>query len=219
MKKNCSKCGKRIKGVYEFCPYCGNIIENREEDWGMLGKNDLVNKNNEIKLPFGFNTIFNSLMNSLNKEMAELNKTSAIQDQDKRKTGLVKNGISINISSSGNAPPKVSVSYFGDEKAKKSKKVKEAEPRLFSDIKTKKFLSLSKEEPKTSLRRLSKKIVYEIELTGVSSIEDVSIVKLENSIEIRAIAKDKAYFKIIPINLPLIDYDFLDEKLILELKA
>ncbi len=40
--------------------------------------------------------------------------------------------------------------------------------------------------------------------------------KLENSIEIKAITKDKAYFKIIPLNLPIINYNILKEKLILE---
>jgi hypothetical protein len=218
-KTNCSKCGKKINDKYDFCPYCGNVIENSEEDFGMLGKNDSVKEENEVKLPFGFNTIFNTLMNSLSKEMNELNKTGAVQD--KNKTGIAKNGISINISSAGNAPPNISVSYLGDGKTnnQKNKKVKEAESRLFSDKKTKEFLNLPKEEPKTDLRRLSKKVVYEIELIGVASIEDVSVTKLENSIEIRAIAKDKAYFKIIPINLPLVDYEFSDEKLVLELKA
>lgn len=222
-KKKCPECRKKINGKYDFCPYCGNIIEEEDEDWGMLGKKDNINMNNEIKLPFGFNTIFNSLMNSLSKEMNELNKTSVIQNQnqEKKKAGIVKSGISINISSSGNAQPNVSVSYFGDEKTKnqKNKKIKEAESKLFSDEKTEEFLNLSKEEPKTDLRRLSKKIVYEIELAGVVSIEDVSVIKLENSIEIRAIAKDRAYFKIIPINLPLVNYDFSDERLILELAA
>ncbi len=221
-KKNCPKCRKKINKKYDFCPYCGNIIENNEGDYGMLGKNDLINMNNGIKLPFGFNTIFNSLMNSLSKEMTELNRENALENnQEKRKTGIAKNGISINISSSGNAPPKVSVSYFGDEKIKnqKERKVKEAESKFFSEEKTKKFLNLAKEEPKADLRRLSKKVVYEIKLSGVNSIEDVSVIKLENSIEIRAIAKNKAYFKVIPINLPLVDYDFSDEKLVLELKA
>ena len=41
--------------------------------------------------------------------------------------------------------------------------------------------------------------------------------KLENSIEIKALAKNKAYVKRIPINLPIINYDFSKEKLVLEL--
>jgi len=39
----------------------------------------------------------------------------------------------------------------------------------------------------------------------------------ENSIEIKAFSKDKAYFKFLPIALPLLGYKLLKEKLILEL--
>ena len=56
-------------------------------------------------------------------------------------------------------------------------------------------------------------------MPGVKSIKDLSIVKLENSIEIKAIAGKKAYVKLIPINLPVSDYNFSNGKLVLELEA
>src|SRR3989344_3748821 len=49
-----------------------------------------------------------------------------------------------------------------------------------------------------SIRRFADRVVYEIALPGVKSIKDISITKLENSIEIKAVSKDKAYFKLIP---------------------
>ena len=45
----------------------------------------------------------------------------------------------------------------------------------------------------------------------------MAIIRLENSIEIKALAKDKAYFKLIPISLPIKDYIIEDERLIIEL--
>ena len=66
---------------------------------------------------------------------------------------------------------------------------------------------------------MSNKVIYEIELPGVKSTEDVSIIKLENSIEIKAVTKDKSYFKLLPIKLPISGYKVADEKLILELSA
>ncbi len=56
-------------------------------------------------------------------------------------------------------------------------------------------------------------------MPGVKSIKDISIRSLENSIEIKAIAKEKAYYKIIRIGIPIIRYNFDKEKLTLELEA
>ena len=53
-------------------------------------------------------------------------------------------------------------------------------------------------------------------MPGIKSIKDISIIKLENSIELKAISKNKAYFKLIPINLPITNYGILKERLILE---
>jgi hypothetical protein len=80
-----------------------------------------------------------------------------------------------------------------------------------------KFSKLPREEPLTDMRRLSDKIVYEILIPGVKSLKDISINKLENSIEIKAVSKDRAYFKIIPINLGIKGYNLLKGKLVLEL--
>ena len=66
------------------------------------------------------------------------------------------------------------------------------------------------------MRRLSNKVVYEIEIPEVAE-EDVSIIKLENSIEIKAISKDKSYKKLISIDLPIKSYKITNGKLILEL--
>ena len=77
-------------------------------------------------------------------------------------------------------------------------------------------MNLPRENPKTSIRRFSNKIVYEIDVPGVKSIEDVSIAKLENSIEVKAVSKKKAYSKIIPINLPIINCQVENSILFLE---
>lgn len=83
----------------------------------------------------------------------------------------------------------------------------------------KKFSKLPKKEPKTDLKRIADKISYEIEIPGVEAFEDVSILPLENSIEIKAIAKEKAYSKSIQINLPIVDYNFSKGLLVLEFKG
>lgn len=56
-------------------------------------------------------------------------------------------------------------------------------------------------------------------MPGVESIENITITPLESSIELRAIAEEKAYSKSIPLNLPIIGYEFSKGLLVLEFKG
>ena len=67
-KKSCPKCGTKVSSNYDFCPKCGKNISSKKESldyFGMFGKDDFFENERksdfepEIKLPFGFNTIFN----------------------------------------------------------------------------------------------------------------------------------------------------------------
>jgi HSP20 family molecular chaperone IbpA len=215
-KKKCEKCGKKIEEKYSFCPYCGNKEDSENEtDFGMLGKNDFMPLTDEIKLPMGFNALFNSLVKNLSKEFdAQLKENMKEQNSGKTK----KDGISISISTFGNGAPRIKVSPMGNpQKAEPEKSTEKIKKNVFTAEKIKKFSELKREEPKTNIRRLSNKIIYEIEMPDVKSAEDVSIAKLENSIEIKAIGKKKAYAKIIPISLPIKNYNLSEGKLTLEL--
>jgi len=214
-KKKCEKCGKKIEEKYSFCPYCGNNVDSEnDEDFGMLGKNDFMSVANEMKLPLGLNTLFNSMMKNLSKELDEQLKGNFIEDKQKK---VKRDGISISISTFGNGTPKIKVTPMGNQKVVEERPNEKLKKNNFTKERIKKFSELKREEPKTNIRRLSNKIVYEIEMPDVKSIEDVSIVNLESSIEIKAIGEKKAYAKIIPISLPIKNYDLSEGKLILEL--
>ena len=216
-KKKCKNCGKKIKGNYDFCPYCGapfrNFFEN-EEEWGMLGKNDLFY--DKVKLPMGFNTLFNTVLKNLNKKFNEFEASKKTE-----KPKIKKGGIGIRIYTSGNKPPKIKIKSFGDLSEENKKKKEREKPKKLKlpASNSKKFSGLPKKEPETNIRRFSDKIVYEINMPGVKSIKDVSIIQLESSIEIKALAKNKVYYKIIPINLPVKNYNLSKEKLTLEIEA
>ncbi len=220
-KRQCRKCGEKIDEKHSFCPYCGNRFDSNEgdnNDWGMLGKNDFLPSANEIKLPMGFNTIFNSLMKNMSKELNEQLSRNNFQSDEKQPKKIKKEGISISISTFGDGPPKIKVTQLGNKPKLEVQEEKEKlKPNTFTKERIKKFTSLKKEEPQTNIRRLSNKVIYELEMPGVKSIDDISIIKLENSIEIKAVSKNKAYVKIIPINLPITDYGLSEGKLILEL--
>lgn len=230
-KKKCGSCGESIGKNYNFCPYCRISIKevSEAEDWGMLGKNDMDFLEG-IKMPLGFNTIFNSLLKNLNKQFAQID--GEFLDQNSRKSfkpvrnpenKIRKSGISIKISTSQGRPPEIKIQSFGNLKNENQEKLAEenVQPLLkkFTEKEAKRFLSLPRKEPSTEIRRLANKVIYEIKIPGVKSLEDVSISQLENSIEIKALTKMKAYSKIIPINLPIKKYNLSKGKLILELDS
>ena len=226
-KKRCQNCRERISEKYKFCPYCSAQLKGNE-DFGMLGRDDFMSSDNEIKFPRGLNMIFNSLLKNLDNQFKELDRGAGEDAMEterfQRRPKINKGGISISISTSGDRPPEIKVRSFGHPKFKQQerqikKKVMEIPQKKLPQRSLKKISKLPKEEPLTNIRRLGDKVVYEIYIPGVKSIKDVSIVKLENSIEIKAIAKDKAYIKLIPINLPISNYNLSKGKLVLELEA
>ncbi len=206
--KNCPKCGKDIKEDFEFCPYCGGSLDTNNK-WGMLGKKDHILEQNPLGASlFGggiFNKMLGNAMKLLEKELQK--EAREPQVMPNTRVQLYINGKKIEI---GGQPRKIT---------KKSTTKKQAGiPSIyFSKDMLKKFSNLPRENPKTSVRRLSDRIIYDIEMPEVKSVKDISIIKFESSIEIKAIGKNKAYYKVIKIGLPITDYYLSEGKLILEL--
>lgn len=204
-KRYCKNCREKVSSKYKFCPSCGMEIENyREEDWGMLGREDLMGEE-EFMSPFftGFggkmlNSMLGNAFKMLEKEMKNMEKSSNSNFR------LMINGKEIN---------------FGQLEQKKPKKemIRKVQKREFGKEQLKKISELPKKEPKTNLKRFGDKIVYEIEMPEVKSLNDVLINNLENSIEIKAIGKSFIYSKTIPINMPITSQELSNGKLILEL--
>ena len=213
-KKKCPNCKSKVEEKFDFCPYCGNDLGSGLDD-GILGKNDFTPLGNELRAPMGLNAIINSMIKGMSKEFEEANLNLPKEGKSK---AIKKDGISISISTFGDGPPKIKINNMGDNKRIEPKKIIEKKKEdTFTKERIKKFSNLEKEEPKTDVRRLANKVIYEIEMPDVIAIDDISILKLENSIEIKAIGKNKAYKKIIPINLPITNYNLSEGKLILEL--
>ncbi len=207
-KKLCKNCGNKISNKYEFCPYCGNSFEENPKDWGMLGKTDTINEfeqfSNSLLGGIGGRIIGGMLGKTLKMLEREIQKEFRQNSTPRTNFELIINGKRID-------PKYIKVSQ-PMQVVKKQRKVL---PNI-SNESLKKISGLPKKEPLTNIRRLADRVIYEINMPGVNSVNDISIIKLESSIEIKALADKKAYFKVIPINFPIINYEFLDEKLVLE---
>ena len=220
-KKICGRCRTSVRDKYDFCPYCGNHLDKKTEDFGMLGKNDFLNENNsgEFKLPPGFNLLFNSLAKNLEKQFKDIKRTTKPEVSDKNRPEN-KGHITISITTSGNKIPGMNLNSLDRTEVPHPRTHKKT--ASFDDLseeQLRRFSKLPKEEPKTNIRRLSNKVFYEVDIPGVKSTRDISILNLEKGVELKAISDKKAYLKSIPINLPIINYKLSKGKLTLEMDA
>jgi hypothetical protein len=228
-KKTCQRCGRKTSKDNSFCPSCGTPLKRgqRKEEFGMLGEDDSFNEINPFSNSIfggmgGFGGINEGFMNKIFSNAMKM-----VEEMEREK----QRGIKPQNQSSNNFPrTKIKLMINGKEinlnngiresqNTEKKEVQKTIKFKKFSEEQIKKFSKLPKKQPKTDLKRIADKISYEIEIPEVDSIEDVSITHLEDSIEMKAIAKDKAYSKSIPINLPIVNYAFSKGLLVLEFKG
>ena len=228
-KKICKKCNAKVSKKVSFCPNCGTYLnpykknsenKNSKKDFGILGQNDeLVQPNeNEIfanSMFSGFsgkmiNKMLNSTMKMLEKEMQkDMKKMSQNQNTHFE---LFINGQRID-------PRKIKVTQKPIQVQQIKKNSNKEMQKNFNSENFKNFSKFPITEPKSNLRRLSDKIIYEIFVPGVKKIENVSIIKAGNSIEVKAISDENSYKKIIPLNLNILKYDLNNEIISLELQS
>lgn len=204
-RKKCANCGKKIKGNYNFCPNCGFPLKINEKDWGLLGKKEIKEQTPikpELFSGFGSGMLNKMIGNAMKLIEKEMQKGPQKNPFPNSKLKIMINGKEIKPIQQN--PEKKNTKFL---------------PIEFSKENLKKWSKLNKKEPASNLKRLDDKVQYELEIPGVESIKDISIIKLENSLEVKAIGKNTAYTKTIPINLPLKKYSLLKGKLTLELDA
>ncbi len=244
-EKKCPNCGKKINKNFEFCPYCGlelareagGLLDEIDEDYEVDGESlsDIESLTREIGKSMGFDFIdrfpFNQIVKNLSKDIEkqfrDIDREIAAKktkgrgevtkkDETEIRKTVFPGGFSIQIKMGG--APEMPLEIFPlSKKPMQPAALTQKQPQKL-EKELGKLSRLPRKEPETKVRRLTDRIIYEIYLPGVKSIKNVMVNKLENSIEIRAIAKDRAYFKLIPVSLPIKEYYLKDEKLFLELK-
>lgn len=110
--------------------------------------------------------------------------------------------------------PKINVNSSGD--------YKKVEPEIKKKLGVKKRIRSNKktEEPSVKIKEMPHENIIEINIPGVKKEEDIEIIKLKRSIEIRAFAKNKTYFKLIPLpeNIKGLEKELIDGVLTLIMK-
>lgn len=225
------RCGKKINKDYDFCPYCGIQVKEQVKQKEEFDK-FLKELEDDLGMPFFMKKPFEKIMSEFERQMKELEPLMAEQmemqnrqlnqgnqnnlnNENKNQNDAV--GINIDIRTTNDGQPVIQIKKFGDLK-KEKENLPDTKNKILTEQEKEKYSTLPRKEPITKIRRFSDKIVYEISLPGLKNKEDIIINKLQNSIEIKALAKDKVYFKLIPLALPIKNYKVDKEKLILELK-
>jgi HSP20 family molecular chaperone IbpA len=190
---NCPVCGTRFDKGWTFCPRCGSRISG---------------------------DFFEEIFSRMRKELAEMNKllekdieafdlSPWFRDMEKKKAFVQPkgSGFSIKIIHSGSKEPEVSFRTFGDvDRSKLQKEMKglgimegHGHPSAGKPQEPKVVIkdSMRTEEPRTSVARSAAKVVVDMEMPGVRSDGDIEVSELESSVEVKALAGDKAYFKIL----------------------
>ncbi|MEM5873127.1 MAG: zinc ribbon domain-containing protein [Candidatus Aenigmatarchaeota archaeon] len=201
----CPCCGKEIEANWAYCPYCGCFLGFRIFD-------EIFDRNY-------LRDIFEDFDRTFRRVLKEMLKPFDLEKEPYIRGG----GISIVIKSESGKKPKVYVKTFGDykelepkikENLKKKIGIEEVEEKQEEKVKEIREVKVT-EEPEVKIKRELNRIEIEVDLPDVESAKDIEISELEESIEIRAYAKDKAYFKIIskPAGKSIIEKRFEKGKL------
>jgi HSP20 family molecular chaperone IbpA len=191
-QKRCRRCGKGLKKDWVACPFCGerteykkpyrNIFENIDEEFERIDK------------------MFGPIFVRFPK----------FDTESPFKGG----GINIVIKSGAGMRPKIDVRTSGNYK-KLEPQIKRrlgitGEVEEVREEKRKVRVPKITEEPETKVEKVGNEETIMIKLPDVKNLEDIEIRRLEQSLEIKAFAGDKAYFKLIPIksNVQISDRSF-----------
>lgn len=124
------------------------------------------------------------------------------------KPPLKAKGVSIIITADNTSPPKINVQTYGEHKHDIHHHHEKKPVRI----------PKTTEEPDTKIQRIQNKQIITLNLPDVKSLEDIELKQLDQSIEIKAFAGDKAYFKLIPIPLnAMVNNEFKDGVLKIEI--
>ncbi len=144
----------------------------------------------------------------MNKEFRQVDKMLEKFPKFVLGSPLKAKGISITITADNTSPPKINVQTYGEHKHLHHEHGHDERPIRISKV---------TEEPETKIHKLQNRQIITLNLPDVKSLDDIEMKQLSQSIEIKAFAGDKAYFKLIPIpSNAMVNNEFKDGVLKIE---
>jgi len=210
-KKKCHSCKEKVDRKFLYCPWCGVPLKDKrsaQEDYGMLGNNDEVQMQqavNDMKLPFGLNGIVNTLMKQIEKEMSNMDNMN----------GPKPKGFKIQFSTG--MPNMQAMNPQPVEQTKTVSSIERFNEKVSEDEQERRA-KLKQVPAKSTIRRLPEGLIYEIETPGVTVKKDITLTKLEQSLELKAYTKDKCYVKKLPSKVEILGMAIKGGKIFLRLK-
>ena len=150
------------------------------------------------------NNVINSVMKNMMKQLKQ-NDPQVVTELENAEIRSLPNGLRIRI-----APPRNSQNNPAPQKEKLN---------VINSEQIKKMENLPRQTAKSSVKRLSNKVIYELLTPGVSSLSDIFISKTESGYEVKAIGNKKVYTNSLSIELPLKSYAISKDKILLEFKT
>lgn len=199
----CARCGNGLESGWRFCPGCG--LQKGANPVDAFGR-DLFSKM--------FKRLKMDKMFENNMQVIDLSPSFGREEPRKEGVQPRSRGFTVHIKSGTGMKPKVNVTAFGNVNKKALENHVSAELGSGRPEEAGRGISLPfsrrqtpkvTEEPNADVKRIGDKFTVDVDMPGVKSPEDVEIRELASSVEVKAVAGDKAYFKIItkPENLKL----------------
>ena len=193
--ERCRRCNAKIEQGWSFCPRCGS-----------LQKGDF------------FSRPITEHLKRMRQEFAHMDKmfekNFEMFDISPYFRKPTKAGFSIRISTTSGKKPQISVKTYGNVDKDKildqvAHQLKQGRPLRFT-IKPKPVQKKlpqsvaphaaeppkSLEEAKSSVKRQDNKVIVEVHMPHAHSLNEIEVKELENSVEVKFVKGDKAYFNI-----------------------
>jgi len=224
----CPRCHERIQESWSFCPRCGAKLPTA------AGFSE-----QPYKTPFAemVKDIEKQVKDALGGDLSRDIEFFDLKPEFMKKNPLFRSGgFRVKITRAGDGPPDIDIKAFGDIDQKTAERIEEAirshsktSPARVESV-VEEYPKAAKEEtpprhvsefsePRCETRWVGDHLVVDLDLPDVESAKDIEIRKLGESIEVKAFAGSKGYFKIlgIPKEAKLLSKRFSKNKLTLKI--
>jgi len=181
---SCRNCGSKIGRGWKYCPNCGMEQGGSQNDVFSQAFRQME----EVTRRMGADMKMDMEVIDLSKLVNEVAKSMASPSR---------NGISIRIHQKDNQKPEISVGRLGQESRTRAIFPNLRKPTESKSPKAGLKLPKCTEEPATETKMMGNKVYVDIKLPGVISAGDIDLKEMESSIEVKALAGNRGYFKII----------------------